>query len=137
VTVGTFAGLLRTPWNGSKSLQSAVHTRFGLLFCCGMTVRAGSAETGEVAADILKPPGRYGDGPVYIRVEKEIAGSWRPPVGHRVERNDWRCAFDPRFEYVEIVNTHNAFLYFDDMVNSGVPARALSVVRLADVSVES
>ena len=115
-----------------------MHTRLGLLFCCRMTVRAGRAGTDEVAAaDVLEPPGRYGDGPVYIRVEKEVAGSWRPPIGHHVERNDWRCAFDPRYDYVEVVNTHNAFLYLDDMVDSGVPAAALSVVRLPRVGAES
>jgi hypothetical protein len=81
--------------------------------------------------EVLEPPGRYGDGPVHIRVETAVAGAWRPPPGHDVEINDWRCAHDPRHDYVEVVNTHNAFLYLEDMIDAGVPAEALSVVRLA------
>jgi hypothetical protein len=54
-------------------------------------------------------------------------------VGHRVEWNDWRCASDPHFDYVEVANTHNAFLYLEQMIGRGMPAAALSVVRLASV----
>lgn len=82
-------------------------------------------------ADVLSPPGRYGDGPVHIRVETEIVGSWRPPAGYRVEWNDPRCIADPRFQYMEAENTHNAFLYVREMVRRGIPGHALSVVRLA------
>ena len=81
-------------------------------------------------AEVLTPPGRYADGPVHIRVDIEAAGTWRPPSGHGVEVNDWRCKFDPRFDYVEVVNSHNAFLYVTDMVDRGVPVGAVSVVRL-------
>ncbi len=88
--------------------------------------------TGRVVkATVLVPPGQYGDGPVYLRVEKALAGSWRPPSGYRVERNDWRCSCDPRFDYIEIENTHNAFLYLKEMHGQGIPAAALAVVRLA------
>lgn len=96
-----------------------------------MAIRDGRAIGEVAAAEVLKPPGGYADGPVYIRVEKELAGSWRPPAGYRVEWNDRRCADDPRFDYVEMVNTHNAFLYLDEMTGSGIPKAALSVVRLA------
>lgn len=95
-----------------------------------MAVLEGWAVSREVAADVLKPPGGYGDGPVYIRVEKKRAGSWRPPPGYRVEWADRRCADDPQFDYVKMVNTHNAFLYVDEMASRGVPKAALSVVRL-------
>ncbi len=88
--------------------------------------------TGRVAAArVVSPPGRYGDGPVHIRVEKALAGSWHPPADYEVERNDWRCAWDPRFDYVEIENTHNALIYVTEMISRGVPATALAVVRLA------
>lgn len=79
---------------------------------------------------MLTPPGRYADGPVHIRVDIEAAGQWRPPPGHGVEVNDWRCKFDPRFDYIEVVNSHNAFLYVTDMISEGVPGEAVSVVRL-------
>lgn len=90
-----------------------------------------AGQVAEVA--VLAPPGGYGDGPVHIRVEKDLAGSWRPPGGYRVEVNDWRCASDPRFDYVEMENTHNAFLYVDEVTGRSVPAAALSVVRLPRV----
>jgi len=37
---------------------------------------------------------------------------------------------DPRCDYIEVVHSHNAFFYVDEMVRRGVPAEALSVVRL-------
>lgn len=80
--------------------------------------------------EVLVPPGGYGDGPVHIRVENRMAGTWRPPPGHDVVCNDWRCRHDPVFDYVEVVNTHNAFLYLDLMIEQGTPTAALSVVRL-------
>ncbi len=58
-------------------------------------------------------------------------GPWRPPSDYSVERNDWRCSCDPRFDYIEIENTHNAFLYVKEMHGRGIPAAALAVVRLA------
>jgi hypothetical protein len=91
---------------------------------------SGKRSRQNVDAEVLAPPGLYGDGPVHIRVEKERAGQWRPPPGYSVAYNDPRCVSDPRFDYVQVVNTHNAFLYVDLMVNWGVPAAALSVVRL-------
>jgi len=81
-------------------------------------------------ATVCARPGRYGDGPVHIRVERALAGVWRPPFELRVERNDSRCVEDPQFDYIEVVHTHNAFLYMEEMVRRGVPAGALSVVRL-------
>ncbi len=86
---------------------------------------------------MLTPPGRYHDGPVWIRVEKARAGPWRPPSGYEVELNDWRCSWDPTFDYVEIENTYSAFIYVERMVVQGVPRAALSVVRLADARVLS
>jgi hypothetical protein len=87
---------------------------------------------GEVAtATVLVSPGGYGDGPVHIRVEKKLAGVWRPPFGLRVEYNDRRCTYDLWFDYVEVVNSINAFRYVREMVSRGVPEAALAVVRLA------
>jgi len=96
-----------------------------------MVVEVVGRMVGRVAAArVLARPGRYGDGPVHIRVESGLAGSWRPPFELRVERNDWRCASDPRFDYVETTNSHNAFLYVEEMIRRGVPAAALTVVKL-------
>lgn len=105
-------------------------------------MRGAGKVTGRVAgrvaaATVLVPPGGYGDGPVHIRVEKELAGSWRPPFDHSVECNDWRCTWDPTSDYIEIVNTHCAFLYAKEMIRRGVPAAALAVVRLAPGRVKS
>lgn len=92
---------------------------------------AGDGVTGDlVDAQVLAPPGGYGDGPVHIRVERQRAGTWRPPADHDVVCNDWRCRRDPVFDYVEVINTHNAFIYVHRMIEQGVPAAALSVVRL-------
>ncbi|MBA2310075.1 MAG: hypothetical protein H0W01_12485 [Pseudonocardiales bacterium] len=88
--------------------------------------------SGRVAAvTVLQPPGRYGDGPVHIRVDTARAGLWRPPYDYEVELNDWRCKWDPIFDYVEIENTHSAFIYLGQMITRGVPPAALAVVRLA------
>lgn len=84
-----------------------------------------------IDTEVLEPPGGYGDGPVYIRVEEELAGSWRPPPGHDVSCWDRRFVWDRRFNYIELVNTHCAFLYVKLMrEEQGVPAEALSVVRV-------
>ena len=91
---------------------------------------------GHVAvASVCARPGRYGDGPVHIRVESALAGEWRPPFDHRVERNDPRCVQDPGGDYIEVVHSHNAFFYVDEMVRRGLPAKALTVVRLHSVPV--
>jgi len=88
----------------------------------------------EAVATVLVPPGRYGDGPVWIRVHKARAGAWRlPSDDYEIERNDRRCSWDPTYDYVEIENTHSAFLYVYQMIKQGVTAGALAVVRLADV----
>lgn len=79
---------------------------------------------------VLAPPGRYGDGPVYLRVENAIAGSWRHPVDYEVELNDWRCTWDPKYDYVEVENSLSAFIYLKQMVERGVPVASISVVRL-------
>ena len=83
-------------------------------------------------AKVLRPPGRYHDGPVWIRVQMSRAGAWRPPADYEIECNDWRCAWDPIHDYVEIENTHSAFIYVAQMIKHGVPPGALAVVRLAD-----
>ncbi len=91
---------------------------------------------GRVAeAHVLVPPGRYGDGPVHIRVEGGIVGLWRPPADYEVELNDWRCRWDPKYDYVAIENSLSAFLYAKQMIERGVPAAGLSVVRLADTPI--
>jgi len=69
---------------------------------------------------------------VHIRVEKARAGAWRPPSDdYEVELNDWRCSWDPTSDYVEIENSHSAFIYVREMIGKSVPAAALAVVRLA------
>lgn len=66
-------------------------------------------------------------------MEKARAGEWRLPSSeYEVELNDWRCSWDPTFDYVEIENTSSAFIYVKEMIGRGVPAEALAVVRLAD-----
>ncbi len=54
-----------------------------------------------------------------------------PTTDYQVERNDWRCTWDPRFDYVEIENTHNSLICVTE-ISHGVPAAALAVVRLAE-----
>jgi len=79
---------------------------------------------------VLAPPGRLGGGPAHIRVHKARAGLWRPPSDYEIELNDWRCTWDPVHDYVEIDNSRLAFQGMQEMIERGVPADALSVVRL-------
>lgn len=83
-----------------------------------------------VDAEVLVSPGGYGDGPVHIRVERQRAGSWRPPPDHDVVCNDSRCRRDPSVRLCGGINTHNAFIYVDRMIEQGVPVAALPVIRL-------
>ena len=86
---------------------------------------------GRIAeVQVLTPPGRLGDGPVHVRVHKARAGAWRPPSDYEIEFNDWRCTWDPVHDYVEIENSRWAFQSMKEMIERGVPAGALSVVRL-------
>ncbi|MGH3565488.1 MAG: hypothetical protein ACRDRH_05550 [Pseudonocardia sp.] len=96
-------------------------------------MRGAQRVTGQVAAaTVLRPPGRYHDGPVHIRVEKARAGAWCPPsADYKIELNDWRCTWDPTYDYVEVENTHNAFIYVREMISKGLPTTTLAVVRLA------
>lgn len=84
---------------------------------------------------VVPPPGGYGDGPVYVRVDKELAGdAW--PVRHcgfspEGEQEDQRCRDDTAHVYVRAANSHSAFVYHHWMRQAGVPASALAVVRLS------
>ena len=94
-------------------------------------VRSAHRASGQVAdVIVLPPPGRYGYGPVHIRVDQAVAGPWRPPFDYEIERNDCRCRADPRYAYVAVENSHSAFIYVEEMINRGTVRRALSVVRL-------
>ncbi len=84
----------------------------------------------EAAVVVAHPPGGYGDGPVFIRVDKDLAGPAWPQPGQRVEINDGRCCLDPKHDYVIAENTHNAFIYARWIRERGVPAEALAVVSL-------
>lgn len=92
----------------------------------------GSGARGEVAqVAVVLPPGGFGDGPVYVRVNRARAGGAWPQAGHGVELNDRRCSADPVHDYVAAENSHNAFIYAGWISERGVPAGALAVVRLA------
>ena len=97
-----------------------------------VAVSSTNRPVGRVApVRIQAPPGRHGDGPVHSRVDNALAGLWRAPSDYEVELNDWRCSWDPQFDYVEIENSRLAFAYLTEMIDRGVPPAALSVVRLA------
>lgn len=87
---------------------------------------------GVARVAVVLPPGGFGDGPVYVRVHRgRAAGSW-PQAGHSVEINDRRCSADQVHDYVVAENSHNAFIYASWIVEKGVPAAALTVVRLSE-----
>lgn len=73
---------------------------------------------------------RYGDGPVFVRVNKAVArSSW--PVAPFVRRIDeLRFRADPEHDYVEAQNSHSAFVYTRWMRDDGVCPAAISVVRI-------
>lgn len=79
---------------------------------------------------ILRPPGRYHDGPVFVRIDKAVAGeSW--PVSYvRNQIDQFRFRADPAHDYIEADNSHSAFVYCDWMRDMRVPTEALTVARL-------
>lgn len=79
---------------------------------------------------ILTPPGRYSDGPVYVRVNKAIAGSSWPAAYFRSQIDQFRFKADPEHDYIEADNSHSAFVYCNWMRDMQVPAEALTVARL-------
>ena len=74
--------------------------------------------------------GRDGMGWARPHPREEVAGEWHPPFEMQVEHNDPRCVANPQLDYIEIEHSHNAFFCIDEMIRRGVPAEALSVVRL-------
>jgi hypothetical protein len=78
----------------------------------------------------IRPPGGYGDGPVYLRVHRAKAGNAWPRPGYDKEVNDWRLGMDPVYDYVKAHNSQNAFVYYWWLKAEGVPGEALEVVRI-------
>lgn len=80
---------------------------------------------GELAVQVVNPPGGYGDGPAYLRVHHRAGDGWRRRglgldiVGH-----------DDEYCYVLAENTHNAFAYREWLCRIGVSAGALTVIRI-------
>ncbi|HEY1974504.1 MAG TPA: hypothetical protein VGH89_41600 [Pseudonocardia sp.] len=78
----------------------------------------------------VSPPGSYGDGPVSVRVNRRHAGpSWPVPL-FRGSVDQFRFRLDNEHDYVEADNSHSAFVYQRWMQDDGVPASAVSVVRV-------
>ena len=82
------------------------------------------------AVEVVQPPGDFGDGPAYVRVDRLKAGHRWSQAGHQIEVDDGRCVADKRHDYVVAENTHNAFIYAVFIRDRGVPAAALTVVRI-------
>ena len=81
---------------------------------------------------IIEPPGGYGDGPVYLRVHKNAARTWRMyGMGLSVVKYDQRLTADPHHDYIPAINTHSAFAYRMWLRDVGVRDEQLSVVRIA------
>lgn len=83
---------------------------------------------------IVYPPGGYGDGPVYLRVDRARAAKAWPQPGYTREVNDWRLEMDPMYDYVEVHNSHSAFAYCRLLEAAGVLREALDVVMLKSSS---
>ncbi len=107
------------------------------------TVQAVSGErvvtSGGRGVQVIHPPGTYGDDPVYVRVNKELAGAAWPARGSgieggfegMVEINHPRCRDDQAHVYLRAQNSHSAFVYCRWMREDGMPEQALTVVRIA------
>ncbi len=71
----------------------------------------------------------YGDGPVYVQINKAKAGDAWPRPGYEVKVGDpW--SRDGEHDYLPAHNSHSAYVYTRWLRMDGVPASALSVVRL-------
>lgn len=84
---------------------------------------------GLAVREIPSTSAGYGDGPVYVRVNRALAGNAWPRPGYDVKVGDpWDR--DPEHDYVPAHNSWSAYVYTRWMRQEGVPASALSVVRL-------
>lgn len=82
---------------------------------------------------VIEPPGGYGDGPVYLRVHKSAARTWRGQgMALHVMKYHPRLIADPDHDYIPAHNTHSAFAYRIWLRDVGVPDQQLSVVRIAE-----
>jgi len=71
----------------------------------------------------------YGDGPVYVRVNKAQAGPVWARRGYDVRLGE-PCSVDTGDDYVPCHDSHSAYVYTRWLRQEGVPASALTVVRL-------
>lgn len=85
-----------------------------------------------VKLQVIEPPGRYGDGPVYLRVPRSARATWRMHgMCLSIVEHNPRLAADPDYDYLQAQNTHSAFAYRIWLREVGVPDDQLSVVRIA------
>lgn len=71
----------------------------------------------------------YGDGPVYVQINKAAAGKAWPRPGYDIKLGDpWTR--DTEHDYVAAHNSHSAYVYCRWLCQEDVPASALTVVRL-------
>ncbi len=84
--------------------------------------------------DPVEPPGGYRDGPVYLRVNRRLAGSRWSLRAYPLQPAGLNGHVDPGYEYVRAENSHTAFAYREWMRSDGVPEEALSVVRITFAS---
>lgn len=81
--------------------------------------------------EVVRPPGRYGDGPAYVRVCRERAGeNWPHRFGGLAVRRGLPGQ-DGGFDYVFADHTLSAFAYLAALRRAGLPADGLTVVTLA------
>jgi len=66
--------------------------------------------SGGCGVQVIHPPGGYGDDPVYVRVNRELAGAAWPVRGwdYSVEINHPRCRDDPAHIYLRAHNPEPA-----------------------------
>jgi hypothetical protein len=83
---------------------------------------------------VLRPPGEFHDGPVYVRVARSKAGAAWPTPFFRQRIDQFRFRSDPAHDYVPADNSHSAFVYCRWLQESGVNEAALSVVRPIDLT---
>ena len=83
-------------------------------------------------AQTVPAPGVYGDGPVFLRVDRRAAGSRWPVPGYEREVNDHELENDATYDWVRVPhNSRAAFVHLDRLVQElRFPGRAITVVRL-------
>ncbi len=86
----------------------------------------------EEPFELVKPPGSYADRPAYVRVCRAQAGeNWQRDFPGLALHRVGSPSLDSAYDFVYADHTIGAFAYLPMLLEAGLPAAGLAVVRLA------